>query len=111
MLLDDDEVHLLFLAAVERAGGVSAYALKLGTSAAHISQIKNGSTRINGKVAADLMLESVNAYRFKMPTPSTEQEDYVNKRRAWITEQVQNGNLPHYDPGKGIRSVLKKQAD
>lgn len=105
MLITEEEAHAMFMRAVEHAGGVTAYADLLETSAAHISQIKNGSTKISGKVAQDLRLESVKAYRLILPTPSTEQEQYEIKRRKWLAEQVQAGNLPHYDHKGGIRSI------
>lgn len=110
MLIDEDAAYALLRAAIERAGGTNAYARKLGTSAAHISQVLKGSTYLNGKVAADLGLRRVKAFELIPLEKSPEQERYENERRAELQRNIDAGNLPHFDQGAGIRSVSPKNS-
>jgi len=80
-LISQEEGHRLLDAAIAHAGGVRAYAAKLGVSPQFVSQCRRGY--ITGRVAEDVGLQSVNAYNFTSPPQDERQERYTNHRRQW----------------------------
>lgn len=80
-LISSDEAHRRLDAAIAHAGGVRAYAAKLGVSPQFVSQTRRGY--ITGKIAENLGLQSVNAYLFTGPPVSELQKQYENSRKEY----------------------------
>lgn len=83
LVIDDKKAQEWLQGHVERAGGASAFAQRVGVSLPCVSAMTNGKKPITGKVAKAIGLKRVNYYELTKVVASPEQERYENSRAAW----------------------------